>query len=208
MARVEQRVLDELVNDCSTQQYDIVVSKWIVERIPAVFNGNEAEYRRIKSKIAQALDVNMCSVIFVGSGCTGFSLNPKKDFKTFDEDSDIDIAIISHHHFNLAWRWLRHQDYGLLKGDARNALYHHRAHYVFDGTIATDQILQFLPFGAEWSRVLSEIRQEPIFANKEVHFRLYQDHQALIDYHIGNIKKNLPKMLGVEINNVVLIPQE
>lgn len=66
MARVEQRVLDELVNDCSTQQYDIVVSKWIVERIPAVFNGDEAEYRRIKSKIAQALDVNMCSVISHG----------------------------------------------------------------------------------------------------------------------------------------------
>lgn len=208
MARVGQQILDELVNDCSTKQYDIVVSKWIVERIPAVFNGNESEYRRIKSKIAQMLDVNMCSVVFVGSSCTGFSLNPKKDFKTFDDDSDIDIAIISHHHFNLAWRWLRHQDYGLLKGEAKNAWWNHRNHYIFDGTIATDQILHQLPFGAEWSRVVSEIRQEPIFANKEVHFRLYQDHQALIDYHIRNVKTNLPKMLGVEINNVLLTPQE
>ena len=208
MAKVEQNVLNELVTDCCTQQYDIVVSKWIIERTPAVFRGNEEEYRRIKSKIAQLLDVNMCSVVFVGSSCTGFSLNPKKDFKTFDEDSDIDIAIISHHYFNLAWRWLRHQDYGLLKGDVKKAFYNHRNHYVFDGTIATDQILQHLPFGAEWSRVLDIISQEPVFANREVHFRLYQDHQALVDYHIGNVKKNLPKMLGVAINNVVLKPQE
>lgn len=208
MARVEQHVLDELVNDCSTQQYDIVVSKWIVERTPVLFGGNQEEYRRIKSMIAQKLDVNMCSVVFVGSGCTGFSLNPDKNFKTFDDSSDIDIAIISHHHFNLAWRWLRHQDSGLLKGDAKKALWHHRAHFIFDGTIATDKILLHLPFGKEWNRALNEISQEPVFANKEVHFRLYQDHQALIDYHVGNVKKNLPKLLGVESNNEVLIPQE
>ena len=201
MARVSQDILDSLVADCTQKPYDIVVSKWIVEKIPTIFNDDKEEFLRIKALIAQGLRVDMCSVVFVGSSCTGFSLNPKKNFKTFDKDSDIDIAIISHHHFNLAWRWMRQIDMSTLNGKERYEISEHRKHFVFDGTIATDYILPLLPFGKNWGAVLASISKEPVFGGREIHFRLYQDHKSLIDYHVNNVKKNLPSILGVEVKD-------
>lgn len=209
MARVAQEILDSLLSDCSDPQkpYEIVVSKWIVENTPAIFGGNKEEFLRIKSIIAQGLNVDMCSVVFVGSSCTGFSLNPNKDFKVFDDSSDIDIAIISHHHFNIAWRWMRQADLSNLKSAERYAIKQHKLHFVFDGTIATDMILPLLPFGAEWGSVLAAISNEPVFGGKEIHFRLYQDHKSLIDYHVNNVKNNMSTMLGIEAQEVTLKAQ-
>lgn len=204
MARVSQAILDGLINDCSQKPYEIVVSKWIVEKTPFLFNNDREDYYRIKALIAKGLNVDMCSVVFVGSSCTGFSLNPHKDFKVFDSDSDIDIAIISHHHFNIAWRWMRQLDMSTLGEDERNAVNIHKHFYVFEGTIATDKILPLLPFGKEWGTILNSISNEPVFGGREVHFRLYQDHRSLIDYHIHNVKKNMPNMLGVKAQDVTL----
>ncbi|MCR4903445.1 MAG: hypothetical protein K6A23_11355 [Butyrivibrio sp.] len=204
MARVSQDILDSFIADFFQKSYDIVVSKWIVENIPAIFNEDKDEYLRIKALIAQGLKVDMCSVVFVGSSCTGFSLNPKKNFKKFDSDSDIDIAIISHHHFNIAWRWMRQIDMSTLNGKERYEIKEHRKHFVFDGTIATDYILPLLPFGKLWGSVLLSISNEPIFGGREIHFRLYQDHKSLIDYHVNNVKKNLPSILGVEAKDELL----
>lgn len=201
MSRVSQEILDGLIIDCTRKPYEIVVSKWIVERIPAIFNNDKEEYLRIKALIAKGLGVDICSVVFVGSGCTGFSLNPEKDFKEFDDQSDIDIAIVSHHHFNVAWRWMRQVDLSTLKNKERFAVKQHRTHFVFDGTIATDQILPLMPFGKEWGAVLAEISNEPVIGGRDVHFRLYQDHKSLIDYHVKNVKNNMPALLGVEVND-------
>ncbi len=197
MARVSQKVLDDFMEDCKSLPYEIVVSKWIVESIPALFNGNMDEYLRIKDVISKGLGVDMCSVVFVGSSSTGFSLNPEKDFKVFDEESDIDIAIISHYYFNEAWYWLRRIDLAVASKNTIRAYNSHKSHYIFDGTIATDKILAKLPFGKQWLQTLSAIKNEPVFGNKEIHFRLYQDHKSLIDYHVANVRDNLPKMLGV-----------
>ena len=209
MARVSQAVIDQLLSDCAdpNKPYEIVVSKWIVEKIPAIFGDNKEEFLRIKSMIAQGLNVDMCSVVFVGSSCTGFSLNPKKGFKEFDDDSDIDIAIISHHHFNVAWRWMKQVDMSTLKSNERFVIGQHRSHFIFDGTIATDFILPLLPFGAQWGAVLTAISNEPVFGGREINFRLYQDHKALIDYHVKNVKNNMPTMLGVNAQEVTLEAQ-
>lgn len=198
MARVSQEILDKLIEDCIKQPYEIVVSKWIVEATPALFNGDRNEYLRIKALIAKKLGVDMCSVVFVGSSSTGFSLNPQKNFKTFDVSSDIDIAIVSHYFFNEAWHSLRLMDKAVLSERVKKAYNSHRSHYIFDGTIATDKILSQLPFGVSWRMVINEIKREPIFNNKDIHFRLYQDHKSLIDYHVANVRDNLSGMLGIK----------
>ena len=204
MPRVGQNVLDRLINDCVNLPYEIVVSKWIIEATPALFGNNRDEFLRIKALIANKLGVDMCSVVFVGSSSTGFSMNPRKDFKTFDSSSDIDIAIVSHYYFNEAWHSLRLMDKSGLSESAKRAYYSHRSHYIFDGTIATDKILSHLPFGGAWRKAIIEIREEPVFNNKEIHFRLYQDHKSLIDYHVSNVKDNLSGMLGIKPSSTKL----
>ena len=205
MTRAKQDLLDQLADDVGKCSDDFVVSKRIVEKIPAIFNGNKEEFIRTKIFIANKLGVDACSIIFVGSSCTGFSLNPKKDFKNFDEESDIDIAVISHHYFNIAWHWMRSQDLGLLKRKVKKGIIQHRNGYIFDGTIATDYFLTYLPFGEEWNKVINELERFPIFHGREVHFRLYQDHKSLIDYHLKNVKRNLPKLLGINPESVLLV---
>lgn len=40
MARVDQNVLDQLAEDVDRGPEDFVVSKWIVEKVPSIFNGD------------------------------------------------------------------------------------------------------------------------------------------------------------------------
>lgn len=46
-------------------------------------------------------------VLIVGSGNWRYSLNPKKNFKSFDSKSDIDVAIVSEPDFFETWDALR-----------------------------------------------------------------------------------------------------
>ena len=91
MQKVDQATLDQLVEDLNKEPNEYVVSKWIVEKIPVIFNGDYETFIKTKLSIANKLGVDSCSIIFVGSSSTGFSLNPEKGFKVFDEESDIDI---------------------------------------------------------------------------------------------------------------------
>ena len=54
----------------------------------------------LKEILNDKLGVAYHNVLMVGSGKIGYSLSPFKKFKAFDEDSDIDIAIISIKMFN------------------------------------------------------------------------------------------------------------
>lgn len=204
MQKVDQATLDQLVEDLNKEPNEYVVSKWIVEKIPVIFNGDYETFIKTKLSIANKLGVDSCSIIFVGSSCTGFSLNPEKGFKVFDEESDIDIAVISHYYFNIAWHWMRMQDVALLNTSAKKGIRQHRNYYIFDGTIATDFFLPYLPFGEQWTKVIKDLEYIPLFKGREIHFRLYQDHKSLIDYHRFNVKRNLPKLLGIEPESINL----
>ncbi len=59
---------------------------------PFVFNGREVDYYNFRKRIANKFNINFHEVFITGSGKLGFS--PRKR-KTFDYDSDIDVAIIS-----------------------------------------------------------------------------------------------------------------
>ena len=55
MARINQEILDELVEDCSAGNDEYVVSKWIIEKVPAIFNGNFEQFVKVKLSIAKQL---------------------------------------------------------------------------------------------------------------------------------------------------------
>ena len=61
----------------------------------------------LKEILNDKLGVAYHNVLMVGSGKIGYSLSPFKKFKAFDEDSDIDIAIISIKMFNELWAKIR-----------------------------------------------------------------------------------------------------
>ena len=92
----------------------------------------------------------------------------------------------------------------LLNMRAKNGIKQRRNYYIFDGTIATDFFLPYLPFGEKWTKVIKDLEDIPLFKGREIHFRLYQDHKSLIEYHRFNVKRNLPKLLGIEPESINL----
>ncbi len=181
-----------------------MISKWIIEKIPYIFGGDYETFIHTKIQIGEMLGVDSCAVIFVGSASTGFSLSPNKNFKSFDEYSDIDIAIISNYHFNIAWHSIRNVDINKQMPEVKNSIIDHRQRLVFWGTIATDKILGLMPFAKDWMMAIEELHNNPIFENREINFRLYQDYDSLRAYHKNNLEKNLVNVLGVQPQSITL----
>src|SRR5262249_3647101 len=78
----------------------------LLHRQPWIF-ATAREYTEWRLALAKDLGLDAFAILVVGSACTGYILNPKKNFKKFDDRSDIDVAVISPRHFDESWRWLR-----------------------------------------------------------------------------------------------------
>lgn len=117
-------------------------------------------------------------------------MNPRKNFKAFDAESDVDVAVISAHHFAVAWRYLRTNGNRRYSIDTktRNAWDEHVSKYIFYGTIATDRLLGILPFGLEWIEATTEMASVDPTLNRSINLRIYNDHDALRAYQVQSVR--------------------
>jgi hypothetical protein len=100
------RFLEEHVFDC----------------VPHVFGGDRTLFVAWKRTLSDAVDVDPACLIVVGGAAVGNSLNPGKNLKSFDAESDIDVAVISHYHFTVAWRYLRTNSDRRMRVDTRTRI--------------------------------------------------------------------------------------
>lgn len=196
--------IDSFKADLNNYSYEFLTSKWVLEKIPYIFDNNADDYINAKLKLSSLINVDSCSIIFVGSASTGFSLSPNKNFKKFNDKSDIDIAIISHYYFDVAWHTLRNIDAYKEMPDVAESIKLHQHRYIYYGTIATDKILGIMPFGKAWLVAIESLKTYPVFENRDINFRLYRDHESLRAYHINNFKRNLSDAFGVKSNEIKL----
>jgi hypothetical protein len=135
------------------------------------------------------LSVDPKNIVIVGSAGLGFSLNPIKNYKIFDERSDIDIAVISHYHFDIAWFELRHLGTKrlMLNSQERISVNEHVNRLIYWGTIATDKILQLFSFKNEWQKGIDESKRSNSVFNRDINFRIYNDYDSLRAYTINNL---------------------
>lgn len=187
---MDRSVPKEFLADLNGIKLEKVVSKWLTECVPHLFLKNLSSYIDWKHILAEGIDVDPRAISLVGSAATGFSLNPHKNFKAFHKDSDVDIAVISDIHFELAWYWMRnlgperHQFTQVVK----TALEDHRSRLVYFGTIATDKILQYLPFGKKWVIASNKIAGQSPINGRNVNIRLYRDFFALRSYQVNTLR--------------------
>src|SRR5688500_10040342 len=101
-------ILNSVRADVTNEAPDWCATKWVLEPLPFLFEvGGPSALWRWKSTLAGQLEVDPKNVLITGSAAVGVSLNPYKSFKPFDDKSDIDVAVISTYHFDVAWRTLR-----------------------------------------------------------------------------------------------------
>ncbi len=184
---MKETLLDDILNEPVTY----TTSKWVIERIPFIFNNDLDSYIDWKERLSTLIGVDSKAIVFTGSSSVGFSLNPENNFKSFDETSDVDVAIISAHYFDAAWHYLRNigTQYYKLKYKERLAIDDHRQRLIYYGTIATDKIVHILPFGISWVNAMNEMIKIDPTKDREINFRIYKDFEALKSYQISGFTK-------------------
>lgn len=167
------------------------VSHYIFEPIPFAFTGDLGTWIAWKTELARGLGIDAYDLVLTGSAAIGYSLNPKKGYKAFDGDSDIDCGVISQYHFEVAWRYLRQQRpaWLSLSPQVKRAIVTHQKTYVFAGAIATDFILALLPFGAEWQTALDAMARRAPTSGRDIKLRIYRDYDSLRHYQASGIER-------------------
>lgn len=74
-----------------------------------VFNGashvlSDPEYYELREEVCDHFDIEFNDVLLVGSGKLGFSIKPDRRYGEFNDDSDIDIAVVSTPLFQKVWK--------------------------------------------------------------------------------------------------------
>lgn len=160
-------------------------SRAILNRLPWVFDSKD-EYLHWRESLARDMKVDGQDILLVGSAATGRSLNPRKRFRQFNSSSDLDIAVVSRLHFDISWQWLLDTNPALISGMTEEALKKfraHEAHYIYEGVIAAEDLLGFLPFAAQWNDALQ--RNEKLLPmrarGRRMFVRIYKDARSLRD---------------------------
>ncbi|MGA2528892.1 MAG: hypothetical protein ABSG36_06980 [Acidimicrobiales bacterium] len=178
-------------------QDDVMMAKsvlrWIDEHYLRLdpFAFREVGFRPIISLISDQLSVDANGIYCAGSGAIGLSLNPDKisdgRLKPFDNQSDLDVAVISSAHFETAWRDLRIASQPTL--EERNQLIQehisHQRKRLFDGAILTGKLLPVLSFGNEWiSSIVKVTETISRVMEREVDVRIwiYRDYWSVRNY--------------------------
>lgn len=167
------------------------VSEHLLERTPFAFEGDSGAWAKYRLIMADKLEVDAQEIVLMGSAGLGFSLNPKKDFSAFHIESDFDFGVVSSHHFDLAWRYLRQArvQWLTLPVEVKRAIRQHRQNYVFAGTIAANWFLAILPFGKIWQSALDDMYGIGPSSGRNISLRIYKDFDSLRFYQADNVRR-------------------
>jgi hypothetical protein len=188
----------EFKEEIANTDISFMTSKWIIEKVPFIFSDNIENYIKWKELLASKIGVDSKAIVLTGSSSVGFSLNPENNLRAFSEKSDIDVAIVSQLYFDISWHFLRTlgtKRYSLGKREI-NAIDDHRNRLIYWGTIATDKILQILPFGEKWITALNEMATIEPTKDRTINIRIYKDFEALRAYHLNNLKLIKDKIIS------------
>lgn len=138
----------------------------------------------LKEILNDKLGVAYHNVLMVGSGKIGYSLSPFKKFKAFDEDSDIDIAIISLKMFNELWAKIR------LASTEEHIFYNSITSSIFRGFINEKHFSNIAFARQYWNNQILDLNrciQEDVGIQHQINYRIYRSWEDLEDYHINGI---------------------
>lgn len=174
---------DELVDAGNVFEF---LDERVLRQDPFAFA--ETDFDQFVRVCVKALNVDPNAVYCVGSGAVGLSLNPEKissgELKAFDDKSDLDIALISETHFEIAWRDLRSKGHPVVAEMETDLMKHlsWQKKRFFDGAIIATHLLPALTFGPAWIPALVRVEQEAsvlLGRNVDVNAWIYRDYWSM-----------------------------
>ncbi len=71
---------------------------------------------------------------------------------------------------------------------AKQSVRDHVHKYIYWGTIATDKLLPYLPFGKKWLEALDQMSRIAPTVGRDIKIRVYKDFDSLRSYQVNNLK--------------------
>lgn len=144
-------------------------------------------YDNFKVYMSERLNLHVNNIAIVGSAKIGFSLSPTKNYKLFDDDSDIDLVIVSRQLFRQSW-------------DAFLEL-SNRFHVPFYNSVTSNIFRRFVflkdpdirnDFFSSWVKKVDPCKKDiqTIFGiPHDINYRIYESWESVENYHINSLSK-------------------
>lgn len=153
------------------------------------------QYDEFKKYIAKKLDVHYNNVGIAGSAKLGFSLNPQKDYKAFDETSDVDIIIVSQRLFYEFWEQYLNDSYNLT---TRIKNINYVCFCIFRKYLTLD-CFRNNDYYNDWQKKTGDFEKDIqlLFQiENDIHYRIFESWDSVKMYYISSINW----LKGLEVN--------
>lgn len=165
----------------------LIVQKYIIHGTPYIFKDNENKYFDLKHEIATHFKERFECVRMVGSAKLGFSIAPKKLWRPFSDESDIDIAITSRTIFERFWIELYDFNIALTsRTEEEEKSYRKFLQYFFKGWLRPDLFPFRYPGKYEWFDFFKYISYR--YGYQKITCAIYYNDDFFENYHVLNIK--------------------
>lgn len=180
-----------MLQNHSTPIKDIVRSE-LIYGLPHVYDGFSEIYYNLKERVSEFFQVHPHNVIIVGSAKLGFSVAPKKLWKPFDAESDIDVVIVSEKAFTEYWGKLFLFNSNISRTADEDDQYMKFKDYFFRGWIRPDLFGFQYQGKAAWFDFFNEMSR--LYGNgRKISGALYYNFDFFEQYHISNLS-NIRKL--------------
>lgn len=187
-AAIESKSADEIYNELY-----ISGDVWLFKKL---FKDNWfLQYDEFKKYIAKKLDVHYNNVGIAGSAKLGFSLNPQKDYKAFDETSDVDIIIVSQRLFYEFWKQYLNDSYNLT---TRIKNINYVCFCIFRKYLTLD-CFRNNDYYNDWQKKTGDFEKDIqlLFQiENDIHYRIFESWDSVKMYYISSINR----LKGLEVN--------
>jgi len=172
-------------NDLTLYDEDEIIRRHISFGECAVISSSQ--YHDLRSDIAAKYSLHPNDVLVVGSGKLGFSIAPKKRYRHFGENSDLDVVIISESFFDGFWQNL-HEHF---IQDGRWKHMDKFCNYLFRGWIRPDMLPkdESFNFGKEWWEFFNELTASRKYPVPKIRGAVYRNWHFLEAYQRVAIAK-------------------
>jgi hypothetical protein len=169
--------LDRFKFDLKKLEVSTIVQKHIT--FGSCFALEEEAYFELKNEVSKHFKLHPSEVLVVGSGKTGFSIAPNKRYNFFNDNSDIDVAIISPTLFDTMWQavyeyWSKNRNW--YRQEFQN--------FLFQGWVRPDKLPPDTTFeiGKDWWEFFRNLTKQELYGPYKIAAGLYKSWYFLENY--------------------------